>query len=179
MTPLKPFSVIRYWIYLLGKRAAQIIGGVSSKVGRQIDDSRRVAKLCHSCGGFVSGTVAHLGFSNLDAMYCSKCEGVLYISQYSLDVTDIFSESCPREEYSMEYVPVWTKFEALFAPCPCGGKFKMLNPPRCPKCHDFILGDYYNGKPIYKLRDKYSFQSGKSFHEGDLLKESERNRLSK
>jgi hypothetical protein len=54
-------------------------------------------------------------------------------------------------------LPFWQRAEALFRPCPCGGSFRFMNPPRCPLCKGLLYGDCYEDKPILRMRAGYVF----------------------
>ena len=74
------------------------------------------------------------------------------------------------EYYDRHLLPVYTKVEGLFMPCRCGGHFGYMNPPRCPKCLKYLMGDCYEDKPILKERDKYVFVSVGSVTDKEQLR---------
>jgi hypothetical protein len=108
---------------------------------------------CRHCHTLVVVGGFHAGFSDSDPLYCSRCENSLIIKRW-----DCFLPAPPpsysnTQDYARELLPYWTAIEATLAGCPCGGTFRFLNSPRCPKCHDLLLGDLYQDKPILKLND--------------------------
>ena len=132
---------------------------------------------CKSCGGTVSCEMYHLGFSEMQALYCSSCSKVLLLHDFTLFERN--GIHCPPLEasapafkpYTRHILPFFQQAEALFKPCPCGGSFRFMNPPRCPLCKGLLLGDCYEDKPIFKLRDWYVFIcSGSISAEEHLLK---------
>jgi hypothetical protein len=136
-----------------------------------LDDPRNVACLCQSCGSYIQGNSYHLGFSNLDAFYCSKCEAALLIEGYHLNLEHLQAvKQKPFEYFNRHEIPYWNQVATLFSKCECGGDFAYLNPPRCPKCKGFLRGNCYEDKPILKQRDGYVFVCGKSYSSKDLIK---------
>lgn len=118
---------------------------------------------CQTCGRKVSGEIYHLGFSDMDALYCSSCPRVLLFKDHSL--LDRFGIKWPHlkahdpgfQFYNRHLLPVFERIESLFKPCQCGGRYAYMNPPRCPKCNGLLRGDLYEDKPILKQNDGYVF----------------------
>jgi hypothetical protein len=130
---------------------------------------------CRSCGAAVSGEVYHLGFSQMDALYCSTCPRVLLLKDRSLlerrgiSFPSLDISSAGAQPYCRHVLPTFAQIEALFDPCQCGGHFKYMNPPRCPKCFGLLLGDIYEDKPILKFNDGYVFVTAGSIDEEAAL----------
>ena len=118
---------------------------------------------CRNCGEDVSGEIYHLGFSDMQALYCSSCPKVLLLKDFSLLERNNIKwpnlRACdPEFQYFERHLfPVFKQIEKLFRPCSCGGHYGYMNPPRCPKCAGLFLGDVYEDKPVLKSRDKYVF----------------------
>ena len=162
--------VCRKWIVLLLPR----------KLRHLFHDPRREVALCKCCNKFVSGTHLHLGFSNLMALYCSRCEGVLLDEYGDIETSDLPErQKLPKGDYGKSDMAYWIKYGDLFKPCPCGGTFDYLNSPRCPKCKGLLFGDLFKDKPALKEQNGYVFMSGPSFRAKEMIKDSELKRLSK
>ena len=131
---------------------------------------------CEACGETVSGEIYHLGFSDMDALYCSSCPKVLLLRDRSLlenlDIERLKLEPGDPgwQEYGRHSLPVYAKIENLFNPCECGGVFRYMNPPRCPKCRGLLRGDLYEDKPVLKSRDGYVFVTAGSVNDLQQLK---------
>jgi hypothetical protein len=101
---------------------------------------------CKNCNANVAGELLHLGFSDMDCMYCDSCPRVLLVKDHSL--AEKHGIKWPHfqpgdagwEYYNRHLLPYYARFEALFKPCVCGGHFKASASPRCPKCNDFLAG---------------------------------------
>jgi hypothetical protein len=98
----------------------------------------------------------------MEAVYCSDCPKVLLIKdqdffeQNGVEFPRLMPGDKGRMEYNKHLLPYYERAENLFPRCPCGGHFRFMAPPRCPKCLEFILGKGYDGKPYYR-RSGYAF----------------------
>ena len=130
---------------------------------------------CQSCGKDIAGEIYHLGFSNMEALYCSSCPKVLLLSDFELieNRNIIWPHLKANDEgwqyYDRHLLPVYSQIEKLFKDCNCGGRFGFMNPPRCPKCSDLLRGNCYEDKPILKQRDRYIFVCGGSVTDKEQL----------
>lgn len=101
---------------------------------------------CKCCGAHVAGELYHLGFSDMDCLYCDSCPKVLLLKEPRLAEKHgiIWLNLQPGDPgwqyYNRHLLPYYAKFEALFKPCACGGHFKASAVPRCPKCNGFLAG---------------------------------------
>jgi len=129
--------------------------------------------ICKSCGEKISGTYVNLGFSCTAALNCSKCESILFISDYD-DVWNKYPKlkEAKFEPHNRHLLPYWNAIELEYENCDCGGSFNFMNPPRCPLCKG-SLGRYtYEDKPILKQWDRYSFVCGKTYKGEEHKKQS-------
>ena len=62
------------------------------------------------------------------------------------------------QEYNRHLLPYYEKAEKLFPKCKCGGNFKFMAPPRCPKCNEYLAGKDkgYDDKPYFRDH-RYAF----------------------
>ncbi len=138
-------------------------------------DMNTHTETCDSCGASVNGETYHRGFSQMEALYCSKCPRVLLLKDWellkrhgiefpSLDISAPGSQS-----YCRHVLPTFRRIEALFRPCQCGGRYGYLNPPRCPMCAGLLRGDTYEDKPILNFNDGYVFISIGSVDDRDQI----------
>ncbi|HDY99556.1 MAG TPA: hypothetical protein ENH72_13850 [Pseudomonas sabulinigri] len=119
---------------------------------------------CGACGEEVKGELYHLGFSDMDAVYCWDCPNVLLIKDHDFFEKNgiTFPHLMPGDkgwqEYNKHMLPYYKEAEKLFPGCGCGGSFRFMAPPRCPKCNDYLAGKDkdYGGKPYYRYH-KYVF----------------------
>ena len=99
----------------------------------------------------------------MGALYCPHCPIVLLLKdrrileQNKISWPDLDASKPGFQPYCRHLLPVFSQIEALFRPCSCGGRFRYMNPPRCPRCSGLLRGDLYEGKPILKLNDGYVF----------------------
>ena len=135
-----------------------------------IDDPRAIQFLCDSCGEIAPGMTYHGGFSDISAFYCSSCHAALYLRGATSEPQLPDTRSILSCDWGREEIPLWSDFEAQLPPCPCGGLFRYLNPPRCPKCHGPLSGDIYEGKPVLKARDYYVLDFGRTYSVEELRK---------
>ena len=132
---------------------------------------------CRNCGEQVSGEIYHLGFSDMQALYCSSCPKVLLLKDFKLfERNEIkwlnLKASDPGFQYfDRHLLPVFKQIEDLFRRCSCGGYYGYMNPPRCPKCNGLFLGDIYEDKPVLKSRDKYVFVTAGSVNDAEQIKD--------
>ena len=118
---------------------------------------------CNACGEHISGELYHLGFSDMQALYCSKCPRVLLLKhrrileRNGISWPDLDPFKPGFQPYCRHLISVFSQIEALFRPCTCGGRFAYMNPPHCPQCCGLLRGDLYEDKPILKLNDGYVF----------------------
>ena len=123
---------------------------------------------CQSCKSEVNGQLYHLGFSDMQALYCSSCPSVLLLKDPDLLVRhgiawpNLAPHDLGFQFYGRHLLPVYATIESLFNPCSCGGTFQFMAPPRCPICNDLLRGDCYEDKPVLKERDGYVFVSASS-----------------
>jgi hypothetical protein len=136
-----------------------------------VDDPRKTAMRCVHCRRFVRGQQYHLGFSDLLVLYCSGCEGAL-LMRGTVAYGDLLppSDHLPQGDHENWQLPYWRAVESLFLPCPCGGSFGYLNPPRCPYCRAPVAGDIFEGKVVLKQREGYCFLAGEQFDARDMLR---------
>lgn len=127
---------------------------------------------CKSCNNELTGEVYHLGFSDLQALYCSTCPRVLLLHDHDFIAGNgiTFPSDSEFQFFNRHYLPYYRKVENLFLPCDCGGQFGFLNPPRCPHCNGLLRGNCYEDKPILKQRDGYVFVSAESVYDRDQIK---------
>jgi hypothetical protein len=101
---------------------------------------------CKCCSSLVRGELFHLGFSDMDCMYCDSCPRVLLLKDHTLaDRNGIhwpnLQPGAPGwEYYDRHLLPYYARLEALFKPCSCGGTFRVSAAPRCPSCNASLLG---------------------------------------
>lgn len=101
---------------------------------------------CKNCSAEIHGQLYHLGFSEMDCMYCDSCPRVLLLKEY--DLAQKHGINWPNlqpgdqgwEYYNRHLLPYYAKFEALFKSCVCGGRFRACAVARCPHCNGFISG---------------------------------------
>lgn len=131
---------------------------------------------CEACGESVSGEIYHLGFSDMEALYCSSCPKVLLMKDHNLLESvgikwlNLEPGDAGWQEYGRHVLPVYEKIENLFNPCECGGVYRYMNPPRCPRCQGLLRGDMYEDKPVLKNRDGYVFVTTGSVDDVEQLK---------
>jgi hypothetical protein len=131
---------------------------------------------CEACGKDIEGEIHHLGFSNMDALYCSSCPRVLFLKTPGL--LERFGIKRPGMgqaqpgflPFLRHLLPFYEKVEALFLPCECGGHYRYMNSPRCPKCNGLLRGDLYGDKPIAKVTDGYALVTVGAVDDVDKLR---------
>jgi len=111
---------------------------------------------CVNCGTEVHGELYHLGFSNMECMYCDSCPRVLllkdptFYKRHEIEWPNLHAGDKGWEPYDRHLLPVYKKLESLFKPCVCGGGYRASSLPRCPACNEFILGGMvHEDKPVY------------------------------
>lgn len=171
---------LRFTAFRIKRRLLGPIRRVFPIFINRVDEPRDTAAQCINCGRFVRARSYHLGFSDLLALYCSSCEGVLLVGT-DVDYRDLLPprDRLSQGDYGSWELPYWQTIERLFAPCPCGGSFGYLNPPRCPHCHAPIAGDVFAGKVALKQRERYCFLSGKQVDGANALLDRSRLRVTR
>lgn len=102
---------------------------------------------CKCCDTEVQGELYHLGFSDMDCMYCDSCPSVLLLKEQMLatkngiEWPNLQPGDLGWEYYNRYLLPYYARFEALFKPCRCGGHYRASAAPRCPKCNG-LLAEY-------------------------------------
>lgn len=108
---------------------------------------------CKSCDTEIHGELYHLGFSNMDCMYCDSCPSVLLLKDHQLATKNgikwpnLQPGDSGWEYYNRHLLPYYARFEALFKPCPCGGHYRASAAPRCPTCNGLL---FENAPPLDK-----------------------------
>ena len=103
------------------------------------------AVTCKSCDTEIQGELYHLGFSDMDCMYCDSCPRVLLLKDHTLAERhgikwpNLQAGDPGWERWNRHLLPYYARFEALFKPCPCGGHYKASAAPRCPKCNGLLF----------------------------------------
>ena len=117
---------------------------------------------CKSCSSEVEGELYHLGFSDMESVYCSSCPNVLLIKdrdffeRNGVEIPRLLAGDSGWMEYDKHLLPYYEKAEKLLPDCECGGDFKFMAPPRCPKCNNYLSGKDYDNKPYYR-NNKHAF----------------------
>jgi len=117
---------------------------------------------CKQCLTKISGELVHLGFSDMDAIYCNRCPNVLFIKDWKffdrigVSVPDLTAGDKGWLEYDRHLLPYYTEVEKHFPPCSCGGQFQYMAAPRCPQCRDYLLGVGYSDKPVLR-KQQFAF----------------------
>ena len=112
--------------------------------------------ICQSCNSEIAGEIYHLGFSNMEAIYCTNCPNVLLIKDLNfynkngIKILNLKAGDKGWQAYDRHLLPYFKKVESLFPDCSCGGKFEYMAAPRCPNCNEYIMGNGYDDKPIYR-----------------------------
>jgi hypothetical protein len=83
---------------------------------------------CENCGRDYRYSLWHSGFGDYSYAYCDQC-GLLATVSYTNP--EVVALPVPLTPYS-EIDPSW---EPLLKPCPCGGRFRKGQSPRCPFCN--------------------------------------------
>jgi hypothetical protein len=85
---------------------------------------------CPHCRADLRFERVHTGFNNTGYAYCGVDGALLVWDTFDPHYVAVVGDQHP-----------WTldrkgraSVEAKLAPCPCGGRFGMANPPRCPRC---------------------------------------------
>lgn len=126
---------------------------------------------CSSCRAEVVGERYHLGFSDMDALYCSSCSSVLLVKDRGIAWPSLNAADPGFQPYCRHLLPIFRSIESRFKPCKCGGVYRYMNPPRCPACSGLFRGDAYQDKPVLKLTDGYVFVTTESVEGGDWSRE--------
>lgn len=122
---------------------------------------------CLSCHEEITGELYHMGFSNIDAIYCTSCPNVLLIKdrnfydKNNIEFPHLVAGDKGWQEYNRHLLPYYKNAEQHLPQCSCGDSFEYMAPPRCPKCNGYIFGKSYENKPV--LRNiNYAFVTKKS-----------------
>lgn len=100
---------------------------------------------CKSCEAHIKGELYHLGFSDMDCMYCDSCPRVLLLKDHTLAERHGIKRPNLQpgdpgwEYYNRHLLPYYARSEALFKPCDCGGYFRASAAPRCPCCNGLVV----------------------------------------
>lgn len=111
---------------------------------------------CECCGTSVEGELYHVGFSDMEALYCERCPNVLLIKDQNfykkigVEFPNLVAGDKGWEEYNRHLLPYFEAVERHLPLCPCGSHFKYMAAPRCPKCHDYMFGRGYEDKPVLR-----------------------------
>jgi len=101
---------------------------------------------CVNCGTEVHGDLYHLGFSDMECMYCDSCPRVMllkdpsFYDRHGIRWPNLRAGDKGWEPYNRHLLPFYEKLEGLFKSCVCGGRYRASALPRCPKCNEFIFG---------------------------------------
>lgn len=129
--------------------------------------SRHVQE-CRCCKMQISGEIYHLGFSDMEAVYCERCPNVLLIkdhqfySRNGIEIPFLVAGEKGWLEYDAHLLPFFEQAEQYLPPCSCGGHFRYMATPRCPSCSGYIMGKDYEGKPVLR-NARYVFVTKESF----------------
>lgn len=130
---------------------------------------------CKSCSSVVVGELYHLGFSDMDCMYCDSCPRVLLLKDRRLAELNgihwpnLQAGDAGWEFYDRHLLPYYAKFESLFKSCPCGGNFRASAAPRCRFCNGFILGSALEADKPSTWRKGHVFVTLGSFVDTEWL----------
>jgi hypothetical protein len=103
-------------------------------------------QICKCCNKESKGEIYHLGFSDMDCMYCDSCPSVLLLKDGNIlkDNGIVWPNLQPSDKgweyYDRHLLPMYAKFESLFKPCNCGGRYRAWAVPRCSICNDYLFG---------------------------------------
>jgi hypothetical protein len=93
-----------------------------------------VEATCPHCHADLRFERFHTGFNNTGYAYCDVDGSLLVWGSYDPRYVAIVGEQHPWMLDAAGRASV----EAHLARCPCGGRFGMANPPRCPRCTEPI-----------------------------------------
>ena len=136
--------------------------------------------VCKSCNAKIHGEIFHLGFSEMQALYCSDCPRVLLLKDQgileraAISWPNLHAGDTGWQPWDQHLLSTYREIEQLFLPCSCGGAYRFMSSPRCPKCNDLLQGDLYEDKPIFKERDMYVFVTSGSIDDDQALKSKNR-----
>ena len=91
--------------------------------------ANRLTAICPHCHNRFSYNRWHAGFGDQGYMYCDTDEAVVTWSVYDSKYWSIV-QKVPWNLNETEKKMV----EGALRPCPFGGRFRFVNPPRCPIC---------------------------------------------
>ena len=101
---------------------------------------------CKECRNSIDGELYHLGFSNLEAIYCDSCPNVLllrlpgFYSDNGIEMPSLQAGDEGWGFYDRHLFPYYEKAESHFPSCSCGGCFRFMAAPRCPVCKQYLMG---------------------------------------
>jgi hypothetical protein len=80
--------------------------------------------------------VYHAGFNDVGFFYCDKDQTVLTFSAYDETYKELIPNKKPWAPYAGGNLTLQEQrlVEKHLRPCPCGGRFRFHNKPRCPSC---------------------------------------------
>ena len=108
---------------------------------------------CKSCDTEVQGELYHLGFSDMEALYCERCPNVLLIKdpdfyrRIGVSPPNLSAGDEGWLEYNRHLLPFFGQVESHLPTCSCGGCFRYMAAPRCAACNDYIFAQPYS-EPI-------------------------------
>jgi hypothetical protein len=85
---------------------------------------------CPTCGPLVEWEQIHAGFNNSGYAYCGRDGALVVWETFDPKYAALVGEKFPWMLTCAEKRTV----EESMNDCPCGGRFGMDNPPRCPEC---------------------------------------------
>ena len=84
---------------------------------------------CEHCSRNYRYSLWHSGFGDNSYAYCDECGALALINYTNPQVIGL-----PRPE--MQYAEIEESWEPFLKPCPCGGRFRKGQSPRCPFCKE-------------------------------------------
>uniref|UniRef100_UPI001E5733D3 hypothetical protein n=1 Tax=Marinimicrobium alkaliphilum TaxID=2202654 RepID=UPI001E5733D3 len=130
---------------------------------------------CKSCGQKSEGELYHLGFSDMDCMYCDSCPRVLllkdrdFLKKKGIVWPSLLPGDEGWEHYNRHLFPLYEKLESLFKPCECGGRFRAWAVARCSQCNDYLFGVAPEPDKPSMWHSKYVFVTVGSYNDIEQL----------